>query len=126
MLEDNKNVILGTFDQTEGALSDLAPVRNMDRNSATVWLPAVEQSGANFPRTIMIEYDHNDIIRFQDGEYPQTMHDLFAKMVAACEKIGWPCFIRTDLASAKHDGPSSYLAKGFTSLRNCIAATAAG
>ena len=27
----------------------------------------------------------------------------------ACDKIGWPCFLRTDLGSAKHSGPSCYL-----------------
>ena len=109
------------------AEAEARPAREpaVNPNSAAIWLPVVERLGIDSPRTIMVEYDHRDMMRIEDGQAPLKLDALMAELESACEKIGWPCFIRTDLASAKHDGPRSYRASNPASLRNCVYATAA-
>ena len=83
----------------------------MNPNSALIWLPKIKEAGLPLPRTIIVPYDHQlDLARmYVDHDAARREIDAVA---AACEQIGYPCFIRTDLASAKHSGPHAYLAQG--------------
>jgi hypothetical protein len=83
----------------------------MNRDSALVWLPKIEALGLPTPKTIIVPYNHNEFVAVLEGEQkPEIIEPVAERVKTACQEIGYPCFIRTDLASAKHDGPDSYLA----------------
>ena len=81
----------------------------MNRNSALIWFPAIEAAGLPVPRTIMVPYSHRDILPIFDGEAVPEFIRLQAEVEKAALEIGVPAFLRTDLCSAKHSGPRSYL-----------------
>jgi hypothetical protein len=80
----------------------------LNRNSAILWLPAIEAAGLPVPKTITVPYKHHDCLSIFDGERSEEFERLSTEIMAAAQKIGFPVFIRTDLSSAKHSGPSAY------------------
>ena len=81
----------------------------MKTNSALEWLPKIIEAGIKTPKTQFIPYDHNDIVCMLEGGKSKTINKLWKIVFETCNKQGFPAFIRTDLASAKHGGISSYL-----------------
>lgn len=83
-------------------------------NSARYWLPRISAEAAlasHLPRTEVVLYDHTSIRGVLDGEGEGSgWSTLVDQVTRAAHSIGWPVFIRTDLASAKHSGPEAYLA----------------
>ncbi len=80
----------------------------MNRNSALIWLPAIERAGLPTPRTIIVPYSHRACLSIFDGEPSAEFDRLCAAVMAAAGEIGFPVFVRTDLTSAKHSGPRAY------------------
>lgn len=84
-------------------------------NSARHWFPRIsaETSLASLlPRTEIVLYDHARLRGILDGEGEDSgWSTLVDQVTQAAHSVGWPVFIRTDLASAKHSGPESYLAR---------------
>lgn len=80
----------------------------MNPNSALNWLPKIEAVGLPTPKTIIIPYAHHECAGIFYGEKPEEFESLIQSVRTACEEISYPVFIRTDLASAKHSGPSAY------------------
>jgi hypothetical protein len=80
----------------------------MNRNSALRWFPAIEAAGLPVPRTLMVPYNHYDILPIFDGEASAEFIRLQSEVEAAALKVGVPAFLRTDLSSAKHSGPEAY------------------
>lgn len=78
----------------------------MTANSALAWFPAVQH--LDVPKTRFVKFDWYPMLAVLDGEmgteYPRVQREV--EVVA--EGMGYPLFVRTDLASAKHDGPSAY------------------
>jgi len=96
----------------------------MNRNSALIWLPKIEALGSPTPKTIIVPYNQNEFVAFLEGEgKPETFEPTVEAVKKACESIGYPCFFRTDLASAKHGGPDSYLINGGYNIKKVIART---
>jgi hypothetical protein len=96
----------------------------INRNSALIWLPKIEALDLPTPKTIIVLYDHNKFVAFLEGEEgPEIFDPIVEKVKKACEEIGYPCFIRTDLASAKHDGPDSYLANNNGTIKRILGRT---
>lgn len=95
-------------------------------NSALYWLPKLALAGLGewLPETVIIDYDHSNAVGMIEGEpsYPSWPH-LVERIGDAADSIGWPVFIRTDLASAKHNGPISYLAKSRDDLPRVLGDT---
>lgn len=84
----------------------------INRNSALIWLPKIEAAGLPTPKTIVVPYEHEEVVAFLEGGADEkATRSLYDVITVACDEIGWPCFIRTDLASAKHAGPDAYLAR---------------
>ena len=81
----------------------------MNRNSALRWLAPIEAAGLPIPRTLMIPYSHYDILPIFDGDSSEEFIRLKIAVEEAVSEIGPPAFLRTDLSSAKHSGPKSYL-----------------
>ena len=83
-------------------------VSGMNRNSALLWFPKIESVGLPVPRTIFVPYSHHDCLSIFDGDWSAEFDRLVIAVREACGKIGYPTFIRSDLTSAKHCGPSAY------------------
>lgn len=90
-------------------------------NSALTWFPPIEAAGLPVPRTIFVPFYPNSLFPIVDGK--PAIDFPMDHMVRACEEIGYPVFIRTDLSSAKHDGPSAYRADSPDDLWRCVSAT---
>lgn len=80
----------------------------MNRNSALIWLSAIEAAGLPTPRTIVVPYDHRGCSSIFDGIPSAEFFRLCDAVNDAAIQIGFPVFIRTDLGSAKHSGPSAF------------------
>lgn len=69
-----------------------------DPNSMFIWLPVVEAAGIPSPRTEMVDVGPGPLTGILDGNplpHPEPI-------IQAAERIGYPLFLRTDLASGKH------------------------
>lgn len=80
----------------------------LNRNSALIWLPAIEAAGLPTPKTIIVPYVHHECLSIFDGEPSVEFSRLSDEIMKAAREIGFPVFIRTDLTSAKHSGPDAY------------------
>jgi hypothetical protein len=95
--------------------------------SALYWLPRLQNGrgiGLPLPFTEMVPYDHRAIMAMleNDGD-PAPWLQLVQQVQEVGEKMGYPVFLRTDLASAKHDGPGGYLAEGRSAVASRLSAT---
>ena len=95
----------------------------MNPNSALIWLPKIVAAGLPTPRTEIVEYGHHSIASIFDGAKSVVFENLVAGVVGACERIGYPVFVRTDLASAKHSGPGAYRISNETEVASRMYAT---
>jgi hypothetical protein len=80
-------------------------------NSALYWLPLLEQAGLSGLPTLFVPYDHQATVYAMEATDATAIpgwETLILDVWKACVKVGLPAFVRTDQASAKHDGPRSY------------------
>lgn len=75
-----------------------------------IWLPKIQDAGLPTPKTEIIAYEHRSVIEVFDKPDLPEFATLIENISLACNRIGYPIFIRTDLSSAKHDGPMAYRA----------------
>lgn len=99
------------------AASD-ANARSPIPDSALNWFPPIAAAGLPVPSTEFVLYDPFALYPVLDGEpmgdFPtEALHD-------ACKRIGFPVFLRTDLASAKHGGPSAFRVDSPDRLMQCV------
>lgn len=81
---------------------------HIDPNSALIWLPAITATQLPIPRTAVVPFD-NTTMWCEIGEHDTPGEPIdWSAMRAAAESVGFPCFVRTDLSSAKHSGPGAY------------------
>ncbi|NLA24457.1 MAG: ATP-grasp domain-containing protein [Bacteroidales bacterium] len=74
----------------------------MDKNSMMYWYPFAELTDIPMPKTIIIWVGNFNLLNMLDNHKPLPNHIInFIKLGA--EEIGYPLFLRTDHASAKHD-----------------------
>jgi hypothetical protein len=93
--------------------------RPIDPNSALVWLPAIVDAGLPVPRTEVIRFSPPALYPILDGEKPEDDFSI-KELQDACQRIGYPAFLRTDLSSAKHDGPRAYRVNSVEDLWRCV------
>src|SRR3990167_4383578 len=95
----------------------------MNRNSALIWLPKIEAAGLPTPKTIIVPYDHRFFVGGMENHIDLSVHmETLANLVkGACNQVGgYPVFIRTDLGSAKHSGPSAYQINNFKEIKGVL------
>lgn len=94
-----------------------------DPASALVWLKKLTQEPViwNVPRTGIVEFDWMKALPMLDGRLVRGFP--WATLERALQAIGTPAFLRTDLASAKHDGPPAYRVETPADLRRCVMRT---
>lgn len=100
----------------------------MNPNSATYWLPKLQADdliAPHVPRSVIVPYDHPAMICAMEGggEYSEW-ESVVQSVRDAARSIGWPVFIRSCLASAKHDGPNSYKASDVSEVARVLSHTA--
>lgn len=94
----------------------------MNKNSALIWFPKIEGKLPTI-KTRIIQYNHRSIIAVFDGVELSEMAELIESVSSACREIGYPVFIRTDLSSAKHDGPTAYKVNDESEIERVLLAT---
>lgn len=99
--------------------------RELSPNSAVYWLNRIQSALSTWvPKSIIVPYDHQRVVDVMEGagKYPEWPSVIDAVHNAAAE-IGYPVFIRTDLASAKHDGPRAYKANNASEINKILCRT---
>src|SRR3990167_6342334 len=79
-------------------------------NSALYWLPCIWDGGLPVPTTEFVIYHHPSAVRVLEAEAESDYELPIEGVKDAADRVGYPVFIRSDLASAKHDGPRHYRA----------------
>lgn len=97
-------------------MNTLTPV---DPNSALIWLPAIVAAGLPVPRTEIVNFSPTALYPILDGQEPEAEFSI-ETIQAACRRIGYPAFLRTDLSSAKHDGPRAYRVECENDVWRCV------
>jgi hypothetical protein len=97
-------------------MNTLTPV---DPNSALVWLPPIVAAGLPVPRTEIVKFSPSALYPILDGQEPEAEFSIDS-IHDACRRIGYPAFLRTDLSSAKHDGPRAYRVATEKDLWRCV------
>ena len=94
-------------------------------NSATIWFPSIKSVGLRVPETIMLPYNHGSAVCWiEDGSgKKEDWENAVSGAKEAAKEIGYPVFIRTDLASAKHDGIASFRAACEEEITTCVGRT---
>jgi len=95
--------------------------------SAMYWLPRLQNGrglGLPIPDTRVVPYDHAAIIAMlEDDGSPEAWLRLVNEVQHVANMVDYPVFLRTDIASAKHSGPSAYLALGNSHVATALSAT---
>lgn len=74
-----------------------------DLNDLAYWFPPLERAGLHVPRTKIVKYEDDDLIKLLDGNDPDGFDTLLEKLVLAADELeSWPCFLRTGHLSGKH------------------------
>jgi hypothetical protein len=82
-----------------------------DPNSMFVWWPLVKDLDVPMPNTILVPVDMEPVMQYfyahEDGhgweQYASGFRDCCCNVKEAADLIGYPCFLRSDEASAKFD-----------------------
>ena len=71
------------------------------RSSLTYWFPRIRNLGIPVPKTAWVEVDELELIR--GIENPSVLMSYKSTLVYVARKVGFPCFMRTDHFSGKHN-----------------------
>jgi hypothetical protein len=104
---------------TKKGLTPMNTFTPVDPNSALVWLPPIVAAGLPVPRTEIVKFSPSALYPILDGEEPEANFSIDT-IHEACRRIGYPAFLRTDLSSAKHDGPRAYRVGSEEDLWKCV------
>ena len=78
-----------------------------DKTRLKYWFPLLEKAGLPIPKTIMVEASEEEIVTiynsFDTGKLGKGFDSLAEKIKIAADTIGYPCFLRTDHFSGKHN-----------------------
>ena len=100
-----------------------APSRpERSRNSLAFWFPPLLAAGLPVPRTHLAMTVPDNLMLLLDGETPDGFAAFIEEMVAAGERVGWPCFIRSGETSGKHGWEQTCFVSGPEAMAPHIAA----
>jgi len=78
-----------------------------DITRLSYWFPKLQAAGLPVPRTIIVEAhdaELREIYKLFDGKTPgDAVNPFIERIKSAADEIGYPCFLRTDHMSAKHE-----------------------
>ena len=85
-------------------------------DSALFWFPRIQKAGLPVPKTMFIPYNYRAILPIFDGLDCEEYNKLYYGVENAAKQLGMPCFLRSDVTSAKHQGPTAYKIEGIENL----------
>jgi len=85
----------------------------VESDSMLIWYPKIKDLPIPQPKTEILLLNKKELESLWDESVPETLTE---KVKAICDKMGYPCFLRTDLASAKHSWKKSCFIDGKTEL----------
>lgn len=88
--------------------------------SAHKWLPALDRKVVNIPRTVFVNASRENLFNFMEDE--EDLH-CFQNLKDAGDIVGWPFFLRTNMASAKHCGPVAFKVESEDDIRRAAGLT---
>jgi hypothetical protein len=77
-------------------------MKQRDFNCLSYWFPKLEEIGIPVPRTEIVQFVEDISQYFFDGEVNPLLDAYIEEIKDACNKIGYPCFLRSGHTSAKH------------------------
>jgi len=93
----------------------------MNRTSLLFWFPKIKGLGIPVPRTEILSIARDDLLGILDGDdWPPGFIEEARR---TAQKIGYPLFLRTDLASDKHNWKRGPYLVNEEALPSCIFAT---
>lgn len=95
---------------------------DVDPNSMFVWMPAVELAGVPHPKTRLWRVPHEKLSEWANGApLPvEIIEDVKRVAFELAQEVGWPLFLRTDLASGKHDWERTCYVPNEVALGQCL------
>lgn len=84
-----------------------------NQTSMLIWYPKIKDLPIPQPKTIFVMLNEKELERLYDEAVPDSVTE---KVKVVCDTIGYPCFLRTDLASGKHSWKKSCYIDGKTEL----------
>jgi len=99
---------------------------NDDMTRLSYWFPKIQAAGLPVPKTEIIKSEDDETQAFYelalDGVDPKgKMDSLVCRIRKAGEMMGFPCFLRTDHTSAKHDWERTCYLKESSDISNHMA-----
>lgn len=89
----------------------------MEKNSLLYWYPKIKKLPIPMPKTVIVKIPFENFLNFLDD--PSALKDYQKEIILAAKKVGFPLFLRTDLASGKHDWlETCYVEKPEKLMRN--------
>lgn len=93
----------------------------MTPNSALEWFPRLD--GLPVPESVFVPFEWMELRAILDGRPCDEFERVVQAVVDNRFPLDWPMFIRTDLASAKHNGPAAYRVEDVETLRDALSET---
>ncbi len=97
---------------------------NNDPTRLTHWFPKLLEAGLPVPKTIIVQATDEELRAiwdsFEQQETKPAVDELAARVKAACDKLGYPAFLRTDHFSGKHDWDNTCFVKKPDDIRRHI------
>src|SRR3989304_3300147 len=95
-------------------------------NSALYCFPRIAH--LRVAETRFVQYDHAVWVSVMESrkrlpEFDKVLAATVEKVASVADELGYPLFVRSDLASAKHQGPDSYLIRDPEGIRQVLWAT---
>jgi len=81
----------------------------VESDSMLIWFPRIKDLPIPQPKTEIILLTDEELKLLIEENVPQN---IVKKVQAVCDKMGYPCFLRTDLASGKHSWKDSCFVDG--------------
>ena len=85
----------------------------VESDSLLLWYPKIKQLPIPQPKTEIILLTKEELEILYNETIPKSVTD---KVKVICDRMGYPCFLRTDLASGKHTWKRSCFVDGETEL----------
>jgi hypothetical protein len=100
MLDALPPIVPPTPEEVAACFAGLA--RAAAPNCLSTWFPRLVEIGVKVPRTEIVRLP-SDLLLWTFGEKVENFAQCMDMIRAACDKIGYPCFLRTGQTSVKHD-----------------------
>ena len=84
-----------------------------DKTSMLYWYPLIKDLPIPQPRTLFVMLNEKELESLYNEAVPESVTE---KVKCVCDTIFYPCFLRTDLASGKHNWKKTCFIDGKTPL----------